>query len=122
MNIGENIKRFRTALKMEQKELAEKLHVSDKTVSSWECGRTEPKMGMIEDMAQIFNITKSELIEPSPTFNIPWTGRGAKYNIIVTEEENNLINAYRIADDLDRRAVQKILGIDNNVKKDSLDA
>jgi len=67
MNIGENIRLLRQAHKMEQRDLADRLHISDKTVSSWECGRTEPKMGMIEEMAVIFGISKCEIIDgPGP--------------------------------------------------------
>ena len=62
MDIANNIKRYRMALHMEQAELAERLHISNKTISSWECGRTEPKMGMVEEMCRIFGCTKDELI------------------------------------------------------------
>lgn len=62
MNIGKNIKYYRKKLNIDQKELAIKLCVSDKTISSWECGRTEPKMGMVEMLADVFGITKSDLL------------------------------------------------------------
>lgn len=62
MDIANNIKKYRMALHMEQAELAERLHISNKTISSWECGRTEPKMGMVEQMCRIFGCTKDELI------------------------------------------------------------
>lgn len=48
---------------MEQKELAERLHLSNKTISSWECGRTEPNIGMIESLATVFGVSKSDLID-----------------------------------------------------------
>ena len=67
MNIANNIKKYRTALHMEQAELAEKLHISNKTISSWECGRTEPRMGMVEQMCRIFGCTKDELIGQDQT-------------------------------------------------------
>lgn len=63
MNIGKNIKLYRNSLKMEQKDLAKLLCISDKTVSSWECGRTEPRMGMIERMCEIFGCGKLDLID-----------------------------------------------------------
>lgn len=62
MDIANNIKKYRIALHMEQADLAAKLHISNKTISSWECGRTEPKMGMVEAMCQIFGCTKDDLI------------------------------------------------------------
>ena len=63
MNIGENIKTYRKINKITQSELAEKLNVTNKAISSWECGRTEPCMGMIEEMCKIFQCTKTELID-----------------------------------------------------------
>lgn len=63
MGIGENIRKFRIAHNMEQKELGKALNVSDKTISSWECGRTEPKMGMIQSIAELFGVETSDIIE-----------------------------------------------------------
>lgn len=62
MNIGENIKKYRNLNNMSQSELSKRLGVSDKTVSSWEINRTEPKMGTIEKMCAIFNCSKSDLL------------------------------------------------------------
>lgn len=63
MGMGENIKRIRKQHNMEQSELAKLLGISNKTVSSWETNRTEPKIGMIEKMAIIFDCEKTEIIE-----------------------------------------------------------
>lgn len=63
MKIGKNIKAIRVSQKIEQKELANRLHISNKTVSSWECDRTEPNIGMFEKIAEALNVTKMELLE-----------------------------------------------------------
>ena len=63
MGISKNIEMFRKRNKITQKELSQRLNVSDKTVSSWESGRTEPNIGMIEALCKIFDCTKSELID-----------------------------------------------------------
>ena len=76
MDIGKRIKELRISRKLKQSELGEALSISGATVSSWECGRTEPKMGMIEEMAEFFGITKSELIEgkhPKKSQNIDFS-------------------------------------------------
>ena len=62
MNIGENIKKFRKEKGYDQKKLAELLNVSNRTVSSWEIGRTEPNMGMVENIASVLEINKTDLI------------------------------------------------------------
>lgn len=60
--LGENIKKYRTSLKMTQVELADALGVFSTTVSAWEVGRNKPLIDKIEMMAQIFNVKKSELL------------------------------------------------------------
>ena len=62
MNIGENIKKFRKEKGYDQMKLAELLNVSNRTVSSWEIGRTEPNMGMVENIASVLEISKTDLI------------------------------------------------------------
>lgn len=63
MGIGRNIEKFRKQVKLTQGELGEKLHISNKTISSWEKDRTEPNIGMIEAMCEIFGCQKSDLID-----------------------------------------------------------
>lgn len=63
MSIGRNIKTLRNQHNMTQGELADKLNVTNKAVSSWETDRTEPNMGMIEQMCRVFQCTKTELID-----------------------------------------------------------
>lgn len=60
--LGENIKNYRTSLKMTQADLADALGVFSTTVSAWEVGRNKPLIDKIEMMAQIFNVKKSELL------------------------------------------------------------
>lgn len=67
MSIGENIKKFRKEKNMMQEDLAQILNISHATVSSWEVGRTEPKMGMVERLCEIFECEKSELIDGKTT-------------------------------------------------------
>ena len=62
MCIGDNIKKVRESRGLKQSELAELVKVSDKTVSSWEINRTEPKMGMIEKICQALNCKKTDII------------------------------------------------------------
>ncbi|MBE6103986.1 MAG: helix-turn-helix domain-containing protein, partial [Erysipelotrichaceae bacterium] len=57
------LKELRELNQMTQVELARKLGVSDKTISSWEINRTEPKMGMVQAIADIFNVKTDDLIK-----------------------------------------------------------
>lgn len=60
--IGKNIKEHRKQKGLSQKELAELIAVTDKAISSWECGRAEPSIQMIERLSIIFGCTKTALI------------------------------------------------------------
>jgi len=63
MKIAENIKRYRELNGMKQEDLAKRLCISNKTISSWECGRTSPSIGYIETLAQIFGCSKTDLLD-----------------------------------------------------------
>ena len=46
-----------------QQQLAEKLNVSDKVVSKWETGRSLPDTSMLTDLAEVLEISVSELLK-----------------------------------------------------------
>ena len=56
MIIGEIILQRRKELKMTQKQLAEKLNVTDKTVSRWECGINLPDVEMLKTIAEVLEV------------------------------------------------------------------
>ncbi len=60
--IGAFITALRKAKGMTQKELAEMLDVSDKTVSRWERDEGMPDLSLIPVIAEIFEITCDELL------------------------------------------------------------
>lgn len=60
--IGKNIRTIRERRGLTQSDLADKLQISDKTVSSWEVGRTEPGIAMIDRLAAVLRCAKAELI------------------------------------------------------------
>jgi DNA-binding XRE family transcriptional regulator len=63
MSISTNIKLLREHFNITQDELAKIAGVSNKAVSTWESGRYEPRMGVIQKIADHFNIKKSNIIE-----------------------------------------------------------
>ncbi|MGN1443404.1 MAG: helix-turn-helix domain-containing protein [Acutalibacteraceae bacterium] len=60
--IGKFIAVLRKSQGMTQKELAEKLGVSDKTVSHWERDESAPDISLIPVIAEIFSVTCDELL------------------------------------------------------------
>lgn len=62
MTIGKNIAIKRKELNWTQKQLAEILNVSDKTISSWENERTYPDIAMLIQLSDTFNLSLDKLI------------------------------------------------------------
>lgn len=62
MNIGKRIQELRISNKLSQEELAKKLNISNKTVSSWECNRTEPTFEQVEAMCSVFHCSKADFV------------------------------------------------------------
>lgn len=60
--IGSLIAALRRANGMTQRELAERLNVSDKTVSRWERDEGTPELALIPVLAEIFGVTCDELL------------------------------------------------------------
>lgn len=88
MNIlAENISRRRKELKMTQKQLAEKLNISDKTVSRWETGAQIPDGLIIPDIAVALQTDIGQLYGEKPVSRTPSTintGVVANYRAALT--------------------------------------
>ena len=63
--IGEKIKILRKEKNMTQKQLADNLHLSNKLVSKWELGYSEPDLDAVLALAKIFNVSVSQLLGES---------------------------------------------------------
>ena len=61
-SIGQFIAALRKANGLTQKELAEKLNVSDKAISRWERDECAPDISLIPVIAEIFSVTCDELL------------------------------------------------------------
>lgn len=78
-----NLKRLRTARKMTQDELAEKLHVVRQTVSSWETGKTTPDVETLTAIAQALEVDISELIYGRQPESLPSVQRAKRMRTAV---------------------------------------
>lgn len=59
---GAFIKALRTEKRLTQRELAEKLHITDRAVSKWERGLNAPDIALLEPLAEILEVSVVELI------------------------------------------------------------
>ena len=60
---GKLIRVVRTELNITQKELAEKIHVSNAAVSKWENGHGFPDISSLESLADVLKLSVTELIQ-----------------------------------------------------------
>ena len=67
---GSMIKALRENKRLTQAELAELLHVSDKTVSKWENAKGYPDISLLEPIAQVFGISIAELLSGKAVSNV----------------------------------------------------
>ncbi|KZE72606.1 heme-binding protein [Paenibacillus jamilae] len=63
MTLSDNFKKLRIKYQLTQQELAEIAGVTNKAISAWESGLSEPRMGAIERIASHLHIKKSNIIE-----------------------------------------------------------
>ena len=62
IKIGEFIASQRRSKNLTQAALAEKLGITDRAVSKWECGKGLPDVSLMLDLCEIFGITVNELL------------------------------------------------------------
>lgn len=61
-NIGAKIAELRKSKNLSQADLAQKLCVSNKTISKWECGNGTPDIEILSKMSKIFDVTIDEMV------------------------------------------------------------
>lgn len=96
---GKIIRYYRKLRGLTQAELALRINVSEKTISSWEVDRTEPNMEAVENLSAVLGVSKSELV-----------GEKMKEGQL-SSNEMAVLTAYRNASADTRRAVEAILSI-----------
>jgi len=67
---GAMIRQLREKNHLTQAELAQRLCVSDKTVSKWETGKGTPDVSLLEPIAMVFGISIAELLSGNAVSNI----------------------------------------------------
>ncbi len=85
--IGKFILELRKQKGMTQKELAEKVGVSDKTISKWECGNSIPDITYLEALCNSLNISVNELLSGQRLTGESYSEK-AEENIMALMKEN----------------------------------
>lgn len=81
LSVGRFIAEQRKARQMTQKQLAEKLNVTDKAVSKWETGKCYPDVEMLEKLSSFFGVTVNDTL----------SGKILSESNMVEETDKNII-------------------------------
>lgn len=77
MGLADNIKKLRTDANMTQAKLADMVGVTRATVTQWETGWSQPRMGAVEKLAEVFGVPMSTIVSDgihSPANALPVRG------------------------------------------------
>lgn len=96
--IGSRIRKYREENNLTQKQLAEKIGVSNSRVSNWEQGLNRPDADILAAICVALDVS------PSLLLGIQVTGDE------LTEQERRVLKAYREKEDV-RQAVHILLGV-----------
>lgn len=97
--IGKVIAKRRKELKMTQEELANKLYVTNKTVSRWETGNYMPDLSIIVSLSNILDISTYELLTGEVSSNNSNIETETRV-LFSLSEEDKIINYLKGFDDL----------------------
>lgn len=95
IKIGRFISEMRKNKKLTQKDLADKLMLSDKTISKWECGNGLPDTSLMIPLCDILEISVNELL----------TGEIIKSEEYNKKAEENLVNILREKEEGKKRLI-----------------
>lgn len=90
---GRTIRELREKRRLTQKELAEKISVSDKTISKWETGKGLPDIGIVEELSKALGISVGELLTGEYRENENLSGNMKKVQLYVCPVCGNIITA-----------------------------
>ena len=101
LTFGEKLKQARISKKLTQKQLSDKLDVSNTVISNWEKNINRPDVDILEVMCGILDI------EPNSLFNVK-NNDNSTYSLV----EKKLVSDYRRLDDHGKKAVNVIMNVE----------
>lgn len=87
IKIGKFIAETRKSQKLTQRQLADTLSISDKTVSKWECGKGLPEVSLMLPLCNTLNITVNDLLSGEKVSEVNYQKK-AEENMINLAKEN----------------------------------
>jgi transcriptional regulator with XRE-family HTH domain len=93
ITIGSYIAQKRRGQNLTQEQLAEKLGVSNKTISKWENGKCMPDYSIIQKLCEVLNVTLAELMD----------GEDAAESSVRAYDEEQILDLIRRTQELERQ-------------------
>jgi len=90
---GNTIRLLRENKSLTQKQLAEKLNISEKTVSKWETNRGLPDISLLEPLSSALGVSVSELLSGKTMTNTNKSGNMLKSMLYVCPVCGNVIHS-----------------------------
>ena len=104
-----NLRNLRKELGLSQKQVAEKLNISQQTYSDYENDKTEPTMDMLVRLANLFVVSIDELLDREITAEEYAAGARATVKESITPLEDDLLYAFRQVGKLRGEAAQRAI-------------
>ncbi len=96
LKIGKFIAERRRGVSLTQAQLAEKLNITDRAVSKWECGKALPDSSIMLELCDILGITVNDLL----------SGEVVTMDNYNKELENNLLEMVKQKEEADKRLLK----------------
>ena len=90
---GKFIAENRRQKELTQKDLAEKLGISDKTISKWETGHGMPDVSVIPELCEILSVNSNELLAGEKLESTESFSRKAEENVMELMKTNKTVSA-----------------------------
>ena len=91
--IGKLIYQLRKEKNMTQKQIADEMNISDKTISKWERGQGCPDISLLQELSQILEISIDGILSGEINLNELVGGNMNKLKFYVCAQCNNLMTA-----------------------------
>ena len=101
IKIGKFIAEMRKAQGITQKGLAERLEISDKTVSKWECGNGLPEISLMMPLCEVLEINVNELLSGEKLSEIDYSKKA----------EENMMSLIQKTEEQERNGRRNIIQI-----------
>ena len=90
-----NLKNLRKELGFSQKQIADKLNISQQTYSDYENDKTEPTIDMLIQLANLFEVSIDELLDREITEEEYAAGARSTIKKSITPLEDDMLYAFR---------------------------